>query len=106
MIVEIAHITIKPDTNGAFEAAVEQAVAVFNKAKGCKGLQLQHCIEAPNEYDVVIHWDSVEDHTISFQKGPLFIEWRALVGPFFNKPPEVKHYNIAMDFINFSGSDA
>ena len=101
MIIEVAHVTITEGQTDAFETAVQRAVTVFARAKGCLGLHLQKCIEAPNEYDVVIRWKTLENHTVDFREGPLFQEWRALVGPFFAQPPEVKHYTVAMKRADF-----
>ena len=103
MIIEVAHITVLPGTHIGFEEAVNKAVAVFRQAKGCLGLHLQGCIEHPDEYEVIIRWETLEDHTVGFREGPLFLEWRALVGPFFAQPPAVKHYSVAMTHTDFGG---
>jgi hypothetical protein len=42
-----------------------------------------------------ISWASLEDHTVGFREGPLFPQWRAIVGPFFSQPPAVEHFNVA-----------
>jgi hypothetical protein len=31
---------------------------------------------------------------VAFRGGPLFAEWRALVGPFFAAPPVVEHFEL------------
>ena len=82
MIIEVVHLKIN-DPEG-FEAAVKQAVEVFRQAEGCKGLHLQRCIEAPDEYEVVIRWEKLEDHTETFRNGPLFrngARWSASISP-------------------------
>lgn len=101
MIIEIARMTITDGDGEKFEAAVVEAVSVFRRAKGCLGLSLQKCIEYPNEYDVVIHWETLENHTVDFREGEIFKEWRALVGPFFAKPPEVRHLTLQMPHVGF-----
>ena len=101
MIHEVASIRVKPGTGPAFEKAVAEAVEVFRKAEGCKGLHLHHCIEEPDRYEVVIRWTTVEAHTETFRNGPLFQEWRALVGPHFAEPPVVHHHDIAMEPVLF-----
>ena len=35
----------------------------------------------------MIDWDTLENHTVDFRQGPLFAQWRAIVGPFFASPP-------------------
>lgn len=101
MIIEVAHIKVLEGHEAAFEAAVAKAVPVFEKAKGCLGLHLQRCIEAPREYEAIIRWETLEDHTVGFREGALFQEWRGLVGPHFDGAPEVKHYEVAMQRADF-----
>jgi len=36
----------------------------------------------------------VEDHTVGFRESELFVQWRALIGPFFANPPEVEHWEL------------
>jgi hypothetical protein len=43
-----------------------------------------------------IFWDTLEDHTVGFRQSPLFVEWRAIVGPFFAVPPVVEHFELAL----------
>jgi heme-degrading monooxygenase HmoA len=43
---------------------------------------------------VTIFWDTLEDHTEGFRGGPLFAQWRAIVGPFFAQPPVVEHFTL------------
>jgi heme-degrading monooxygenase HmoA len=102
MIIEVAHVTVTPGSGPAFETAVAEAIKVFKQAKGCQGLHLQKCIEFPDEYEVIIRWDTLENHTIDFREGPLFQDWRGLVGGFFAKPPEVKHYEVAVPRATFT----
>jgi len=102
MIIEVAEVKIKPGTNAEFEAAVEKAVGVFRQAKGCLGLHAQKCVEEPELYHVVIRWETLEKHTVDFREGPLFQEWRGLVGPYFAEPPRALHYEVAIDRVAFS----
>jgi len=31
---------------------------------------------------------------VGFRQGPLFAQWRAIVGPFFAQPPQVEHFTL------------
>jgi hypothetical protein len=42
----------------------------------------------------MIFWDTLEDHTMAFRGGPLFAQWRSIVGPFFAAPPVVEHFSL------------
>lgn len=101
MIVEAASIRVKAGEEAAFEAAVAKAVDIFRQAKGCKGLQLQRCIEEPGTYTVVIRWETLENHTVDFRGSDLFPQWRGLVGTYFAEAPQVKHFTTAMPPVEF-----
>jgi quinol monooxygenase YgiN len=91
MISEIAQISIKTGLENEFEAGVAKAVPVFMRAKGCHGVRLERSIEHPGRYFLVVQWETVEDHTVSFRSSEDFKEWRSLVGHCFKDPPEVQH---------------
>jgi hypothetical protein len=42
----------------------------------------------------MIYWETLEDHTVAFRGGPLFTQWRAIVGPYFVQPPVVEHFTL------------
>jgi heme-degrading monooxygenase HmoA len=93
MILEVADITIPAGKNAEFEAAIERGVrTVVGQAQGVRSFQVQKGIESPERYLLMIQWDTLEAHTVGFRQSPLFAEWRAIVGPFFAKPPVVEHF--------------
>ena len=95
MIIEHARVVVRPGQGEAFEQAVAEAgETVFPRAQGFRTLALHRCIEEPDSYVCVIEWDTLEAHTVAFRGGPLFTEWRALVGPHFAEPPAVLHYEL------------
>lgn len=96
MIHEIAHIRIKPDSKQGFEAAVKAAEWHFKVAKGCRSFRLERTIEDPLAYRLVVGWDSVEDHMVTFRATEGFAEWRALIAPHFAEPPEVYHVELVL----------
>jgi heme-degrading monooxygenase HmoA len=91
MILEIAQIDVTPGLEDEFEAGVKKAVAVFRRAKGCKGLELQRGIEQPSRYRLLVKWETVENHTMDFRGSADFQEWRKLVGHCFAQAPHVEH---------------
>jgi heme-degrading monooxygenase HmoA len=91
MVLEIAQIDVKPGLEGAFEAGVTQAMPIFRRAKGCRGMELQRSLEKPGRYRLFVSWESLEDHTVAFRGSADFQEWRKLVGHCFERPPEVEH---------------
>lgn len=93
MILEIADIRIPPGKNDAFDAAIKHGIeTVVSKAAGYRQHRVVKGIESPERYMLMIWWETLEDHTVGFRGGPLFPQWRAIVGPFFASPPSVEHY--------------
>jgi quinol monooxygenase YgiN len=93
MITEIAQIDVKPGMEAEFETGVKNAAPVFQRAKGCHGLELQRSIEKPGRYRLFVKWGTVENHTVDFRGSADFQEWRKHVAHCFASPPEVEHVN-------------
>lgn len=91
MVLEIAQIDIKPGLEAEFEAGVKKAAPIFQRARGCKGMELQRSVEKPQRYRLFVKWDTVENHTVDFRGSEDFQEWRKLVGHCFAAAPEVEH---------------
>lgn len=95
MILELADIRIRPGQNTAFEAAIAHGLGtVISQAKGFRGFKVNRGIESGQRYILQIFWDTLEDHTVGFRESPLFTQWRAIVGPFFDGPPTVEHFEL------------
>lgn len=95
MILEIADIRIAPGQQAAFEEAIARGLnTVAKNAKGFKAAKVNRGIESAERYVLQIWWETLEDHTVGFRQGPLFAQWRAIVGPFFAQPPVVEHFEL------------
>jgi heme-degrading monooxygenase HmoA len=95
MILEIADIRILAGKQDEFDAAIQLGVdTVASKAKGFRGYRVNRGVESPERYVLMIYWDTLENHTVDFRQGPLFAQWRAIVGPFFATPPVVEHFTL------------
>jgi heme-degrading monooxygenase HmoA len=95
MILEVADIRIQPGQQAAFDAAIQHGLrTVISRSQGFKGWKVNKGIESPERYLLMIFWETLEDHTVAFRGGPLFAEWRAIVGPFFAAPPVVEHFTL------------
>ena len=93
MILEVADIRIPPGRQAEFDEAIVRGVTtVIAQARGFLGWQVHKGVETPERYLLTIRWASLEDHTVHFRQGPLFPQWRAIVGPFFAQPPVVEHF--------------
>jgi heme-degrading monooxygenase HmoA len=95
MILELADIRIPPGKQAEFDAAIQHGVeSVISKAVGFRGYKVNKGVESPERYVLMIYWETLENHTVDFRGGPLFPQWRAIVGPFFAVPPTVEHFTL------------
>jgi heme-degrading monooxygenase HmoA len=92
VIIEIAQLTIRPGSEQQFEAAFLTAIKVLGGSKGYVSHELRRSVETPNRYALLVQWQTLEDHTVGFRGSPAFTQWRAQVGPFFEAPPVVEHF--------------
>ena len=95
MILELADIRIIPGQEAAFEVALQQGIeTALKKAQGFRGAKVHRGIENPQRFVLNLYWETLADHVEGFRGGPLFPQWRAIVGPFFAAPPPVEHFEI------------
>lgn len=93
MILEHADLRIDPNRRAEFEKAIQDGIdSVVRQAQGFHDARIQRCIETPGRYILLIEWQTLENHTVDFREGPLFAQWRAIVGPFFAQAPVVEHF--------------
>jgi len=97
MILEVADIRITAGRQAEFEPELKRGVeTAIAKAKGFIGFEVQHGIESPERYLLMIRWQTLENHTVDFRGSPAFTEWRSIVGPFFAQPPSVEHFELLL----------
>lgn len=90
-VLEVALLSITPGMEAEFEAGVRQAVPLFQRAKGCRGMEVRRFVEKPHQYHLLVRWDTLENHMVDFRGSDDFQKWRACVGHCFSAPPEVHH---------------
>jgi heme-degrading monooxygenase HmoA len=93
MIQEIATLDIKASELDAFKGVLQEAKLIISQSKGFVSMNFQQCIENPTQFLAIINWETLEDHTVGFRESELFVQWRAVLSPFFNSPPAVVHYH-------------
>jgi len=97
MVIEVADIEVKPGTQDAFDEAIARGLReVVSRAEGCLDWRVLRGVESAERYVLEITWSSVDAHEVAFRGGPLFTEWRAIVGPFFARPPRVEHFRVVV----------
>jgi quercetin dioxygenase-like cupin family protein/quinol monooxygenase YgiN len=91
IVKEFAEIEVKTGHEEAFERAVAVAAPLFQRAKGSRTLTLERSDEFPQRYRLVVGWESVDDHMVSFRQSADFLAWRELIGEHIAQPPKVEH---------------
>ncbi|HEX9876360.1 MAG TPA: antibiotic biosynthesis monooxygenase [Gammaproteobacteria bacterium] len=92
MILESAHLDVRPGQEDAFETAFDMAKDIIASMPGFISLELQRCVETQNRYLLLVHWSTLQDHTIGFRSSPEYQEWKTLLHHFYDPFPTVEHY--------------
>lgn len=96
MIIEHVHLTIKPGQSERFELAFQQAKEIIAPMQGLNAVQLIRHLQDQQRYILMIFWDRLEDHTEGFRTSDAYVEWKALLHPFYDPHPEVEYYQPCM----------
>ena len=92
MILEVAILNVIPGQEAAFERSFNEAQTIIASMPGYIGHELKRCVEKPSRYLLLVHWETLEDHTQGFRGSAQYQEWRALLHHYYDPFPEVEHY--------------
>jgi len=98
MILEAAILDVISGKEKEFEEAFEKASPIIASINGYISHQLQHCIEAPNRFLLLVQWETLEAHTVGFRGSAEYQEWRKLLHHFYDPFPTVEHYELVQDY--------
>jgi heme-degrading monooxygenase HmoA len=93
MVLEVADFAVLPGKEDEFAAAVAQGLRFVADTPGFRSARLTRGVESSSRFVLLIEWDSLEAHTVGFRESENFGRWREVVGPFFDGPPRVEHFN-------------
>ncbi|HZQ47806.1 MAG TPA: antibiotic biosynthesis monooxygenase [Verrucomicrobiae bacterium] len=91
-ILEVAILNVRATVCGEFEAAFREASPIISSMPGYISHELRRCVEISSQYILLVHWRSLEDHTIGFRQSPDYERWRSLLHHFYEPFPTVEHY--------------
>lgn len=98
MIMEIARITLKSDAAEEFLAvATEHGLTIFKEATGCRGMQLRRSIESPNDYVMIVYWETLDNHLVDFRESEGLKLWRELTTPLYAAPTRIENFEVAVE---------
>jgi len=92
VVLEVAILNVRHGQEQAFEAAFAEARTIISASPGFGGMELQRCLEIPNQYILLVRWASLEDHTVGFRQSEPYQRWKALLHHFYDPMPTVEHY--------------
>jgi heme-degrading monooxygenase HmoA len=85
-------LPVKTGMEGAFELAFAEARHLVERAVGFRRMSLSRGVEEPSTYLLLIEWDDVDDHERGFRGSADYQQWSALLHPFYEPMPVVRHF--------------
>jgi heme-degrading monooxygenase HmoA len=76
----------------AFERAYETARPILAGTPGFISAHMHRGVENPSRFLFLVEWETIENHLVDFRQSDRFARWRALIGPYFDGPPQVDHF--------------
>ena len=92
MILELALLDVIPAKEADFERAFAEARGIIASMPGFLSLELHRCLEQTNRYALLVHWSTLEDHTIGFRQSAEYQRWKQLLHHFYDPFPRVEHF--------------
>jgi len=92
MITEVIRYKIPAGQAEGFEKAYQSSEPILRNSAHCLGYRLLRGVEEPENWILLLYWDSVEGHEQGFRKEKEFRDFFNLVKPFLNDIREMKHY--------------
>jgi heme-degrading monooxygenase HmoA len=97
MVLEVAILDVIPGQEKDFESAFAIASGIISSIPGYLSHQLQRCVEKRNRYLLLVHWETLEAHTIGFRGSEQYQEWKRLLHHFYDPFPIVEHYELILE---------
>lgn len=97
MILEAAFLLVIPGKEKEFEQDFKLASNYIVSIEGYIKHSLNRCMEQDNKYLLLVEWESLEAHTISFRKSEQYQEWKQLLHHYYNPFPIVEHFTAVIN---------
>lgn len=91
MIYEIALLPVHEERVEAFRRAFAQVAPLLTRAKGYSGHVLAQGIENPQQFNLIVRWQTLEDHTPGFEESEDHRVFMAGLEEYFSQEPTVYH---------------
>jgi heme-degrading monooxygenase HmoA len=94
MILEVAILDVIPGQEREFQTAFTEASSIISSMQGYVSHQL-HCLETQTY--LLVHWETLEAHTVGFRGSEQYQEWKKLLHHFYDPFPTVEHYELVFE---------
>lgn len=91
MIYEIALLSIQSEHIASFKRAFAEVAPLLSRAKGYGGHFLAQGIETPQQFNLIVQWQSIEDHTPGFEESEDHRKFMMGLQEYFAEEPTVYH---------------
>lgn len=91
MIYEIAILPIRQARIDAFQRTFAEVAPLLCRAKGYVSHMLAQGVEAPDQFNLIVQWRTLEDHTPGFEASEDHQTFMAHLEPCFSGEPTVYH---------------
>lgn len=91
MVYEIAVLPVYQEQIENFRQAFAQVAPLLCRAKGYRGHMLAQGIETPQQFNLIVRWQSLEDHTPGFEASEDHRVFMLGLQEYFSEEPQVYH---------------
>ncbi|HYG44127.1 MAG TPA: antibiotic biosynthesis monooxygenase [Bordetella sp.] len=91
MIYEIALLPVQKNYSDDFRRAFAEVEPLLRRAKGYGGHFLAQGIETPQQFNLIVRWQSLEDHTPNFEESEDHRRFMMGLQEYFSEEPTVYH---------------
>jgi heme-degrading monooxygenase HmoA len=91
MIYEIAVLPVRNERIEIFKDAFAKVAPLLIRAKGYRGHFLAQGIETPQQFNLIVRWQSLEDHTPGFEASEDHRMFMLGLEEYFSEEPKVYH---------------
>ncbi|MAM56178.1 MAG: antibiotic biosynthesis monooxygenase [Salinicola sp.] len=91
MIYEIAILPVHREHIDNFRHAFAEVAHLLCRAKGYRGHMLAQGIEIPQQFNLIVRWQSLEDHTPGFETSEDHRLFMMGLQAYFSGEPQVYH---------------
>ena len=92
MVLEAVMLQVKEGLEAEYEEAFREASDIISSMNGYISHELQRCMEVKGRYLLLVHWATLEDHTVGFRQSQEYRKWKKKLHHFYDPFPTVEHF--------------